>query len=105
MSRLTTGRPRHAWMHSYMLENNYGRILLIASIAGKEGNAGMCAYSTSKAGVIGLVKVGLACTSIPTTRLYLGRVLAFLPRGYIWGLLLAFLPRGYIWGLLLAFLP
>jgi 3-oxoacyl-[acyl-carrier protein] reductase len=29
---------------------------LIASIAGKEGNAGMTAYSASKAGVIGLVK-------------------------------------------------
>lgn len=41
----------------YMTENNYGRILLVASIAGKEGNAGMSAYSTSKAGVIGLVKV------------------------------------------------
>merc|ERR1711935_1038604 len=40
----------------YMNKNDYGRILLIASIAGKEGNAGMCAYSTSKAGVIGLVK-------------------------------------------------
>ncbi|EDQ92405.1 uncharacterized protein MONBRDRAFT_19102 [Monosiga brevicollis MX1] len=40
----------------HMLKNNYGRILLIASIAGKEGNAGMCAYSTSKAGVIGLTK-------------------------------------------------
>ena len=39
-----------------MLPNNYGRILLIASIAGKEGNAGMCAYSASKAGTIGLVK-------------------------------------------------
>ena len=35
---------------------NYGRILLVASISGKEGNAGMSAYSTSKAGVIGLVK-------------------------------------------------
>jgi 2-dehydro-3-deoxy-L-rhamnonate dehydrogenase (NAD+) len=34
----------------------YGRILLIASIAGKEGNAGMACYSASKAGVIGLVK-------------------------------------------------
>ncbi|MEM7386811.1 MAG: SDR family NAD(P)-dependent oxidoreductase [Verrucomicrobiota bacterium] len=34
----------------------YGRILLIASIAGKEGNAGMCCYSASKAGVIGLTK-------------------------------------------------
>ena len=40
----------------HMKANDYGRILLIASIAGKEGNAGMCAYSTSKAGVIGLVK-------------------------------------------------
>lgn len=39
-----------------MMPNNYGRILLIASIAGKEGNAGMTAYSTSKAAVIGLVK-------------------------------------------------
>lgn len=39
-----------------MLPNQYGRILLIASIAGKEGNAGMSAYSASKAGVIGLVK-------------------------------------------------
>jgi NAD(P)-dependent dehydrogenase (short-subunit alcohol dehydrogenase family) len=33
-----------------------GRILLIASIAGKEGNPGMVAYSATKAGVIGLVK-------------------------------------------------
>jgi 2-dehydro-3-deoxy-L-rhamnonate dehydrogenase (NAD+) len=39
-----------------MEEHNYGRVLLIASIAGKEGNAGMTCYSTSKAGVIGLVK-------------------------------------------------
>ena len=39
-----------------MEKRNYGRILLVASIAGKEGNAGMCPYSTSKAGVIGLVK-------------------------------------------------
>lgn len=39
-----------------MLPNKYGRILLIASIAGKEGNAGMSSYSASKAGVIGLVK-------------------------------------------------
>ena len=33
-----------------------GRILLIASIAGKEGNPGMVGYSSTKAGVIGLVK-------------------------------------------------
>lgn len=39
-----------------MLPNSYGRVLLIASIAGKEGNPGMAGYSTSKAGVIGLVK-------------------------------------------------
>jgi len=40
-----------------MLEQNYGRILHIASIAGKEGNAGMIAYSSSKAAVIGMTKV------------------------------------------------
>jgi NAD(P)-dependent dehydrogenase (short-subunit alcohol dehydrogenase family) len=40
-----------------MLKNGYGRVLHIASIAGKEGNAGMLAYSTSKAAVIGLTKV------------------------------------------------
>jgi 2-dehydro-3-deoxy-L-rhamnonate dehydrogenase (NAD+) len=39
-----------------MQKRNYGRVLLIASIAGKEGNAGMSAYSSAKAGVIGLVK-------------------------------------------------
>ena len=39
-----------------MQKRNYGRVLLIASIAGKEGNAGMCGYSAAKAGVIGLVK-------------------------------------------------
>jgi 3-oxoacyl-[acyl-carrier protein] reductase len=39
-----------------MLARGYGRILLIASIAGKEGNPGMAGYSSSKAGVIGLVK-------------------------------------------------
>jgi NAD(P)-dependent dehydrogenase (short-subunit alcohol dehydrogenase family) len=41
----------------YMLKRNYGRILHIASIAGKEGNAGMVAYSASKAAVIGMTKV------------------------------------------------
>ncbi len=40
-----------------MLKNNYGRVLHIASIAGKEGNAGMLAYSASKAAVIGMTKV------------------------------------------------
>jgi 3-oxoacyl-[acyl-carrier protein] reductase len=41
----------------HMLANNYGRILHIASIAGKEGNAGMLAYSASKAAVIAMAKV------------------------------------------------
>jgi NAD(P)-dependent dehydrogenase (short-subunit alcohol dehydrogenase family) len=40
-----------------MLKQNYGRILHIASVAGKEGNAGMLAYSASKAAVIGMTKV------------------------------------------------
>ena len=40
-----------------MMKSNYGRILHIASIAGKEGNAGMLAYSASKAAVIGMTKV------------------------------------------------
>ncbi|MFN3380622.1 MAG: SDR family NAD(P)-dependent oxidoreductase [Runella zeae] len=40
-----------------MLAQKYGRILHIASIAGKEGNAGMLAYSASKAAVIGMTKV------------------------------------------------
>jgi NAD(P)-dependent dehydrogenase (short-subunit alcohol dehydrogenase family) len=39
-----------------MLARGNGRILHVASIAGKEGNAGMLAYSASKAGLIGLVK-------------------------------------------------
>lgn len=39
-----------------MEPRNYGRILNFASIAGKEGNAGMEPYSATKAGVIGLVK-------------------------------------------------
>ncbi len=40
----------------YMLEQNYGRIVNVASIAGKEGNANASAYSASKAGVIALTK-------------------------------------------------
>lgn len=41
----------------HMLKSNYGRILHLASVAGKEGNAGMLAYSASKAAVIGMTKV------------------------------------------------
>ncbi len=39
-----------------MAQREYGRMLLIASIAGKEGNPFMSGYSATKAGVIGLVK-------------------------------------------------
>jgi 3-oxoacyl-[acyl-carrier protein] reductase len=39
-----------------MLANGYGRIVNIASVAGKEGNPNASAYSASKAGVIGLTK-------------------------------------------------
>ena len=39
-----------------MIAQNYGRIVNIASLAGKEGNPNACAYSTSKAGVIALTK-------------------------------------------------
>ena len=39
-----------------MLRNDYGRIVNIASVAGKEGNPNASAYSTSKAAVIGLTK-------------------------------------------------
>lgn len=39
-----------------MIENGYGRIVNIASIAGKEGNPNAPAYSSSKAAVIGLTK-------------------------------------------------
>src|ERR1700730_9715759 len=40
-----------------MVARGYGRVLHIASVAGKEGNAGMLAYSASKAAVIGMTKV------------------------------------------------
>lgn len=56
----------------HMLKQNYGRIVNIASIAGKEGNSGMLAYSASKAGVLGLTKVvgkdyaetGITCNAV-----------------------------------------
>ena len=40
----------------HMLPFGYGRLLHVASIAGKDGNAGMTAYSATKAGLIGMVK-------------------------------------------------
>lgn len=45
---------KYALIH--MQKRDYGRILLMASIAGKDGNPGMVGYSSTKAGVIGIVK-------------------------------------------------
>ncbi len=39
-----------------MINNNYGRIVNVASVAGKDGNANASAYSVGKAGAIGLTK-------------------------------------------------
>ncbi len=39
-----------------MIKNNYGRIVNVASVAGKDGNANASAYSVGKAGVIGMTK-------------------------------------------------
>jgi len=40
----------------YMIKKNYGRIVNVASVAGKDGNANASAYSSGKAGAIGLTK-------------------------------------------------
>lgn len=40
----------------FLLQNGYGRIVNLASVAGKEGNPNASAYSASKAGVIGFTK-------------------------------------------------
>ena len=39
-----------------MIKNNYGRIVNVASVAGKDGNPNASAYSSAKAGIIGLTK-------------------------------------------------
>ena len=43
-------------MIPYMFRQDYGRIVNISSIAGKEGNATASGYSAAKAGVIALTK-------------------------------------------------
>lgn len=40
----------------HMLQHGYGRVVQVASIAGKEGNPNMIGYSATKAGLIGMVK-------------------------------------------------
>ena len=39
-----------------MIKNNYGRIVNVASVAGKDGNPNASAYSSAKAGIIALTK-------------------------------------------------
>ena len=48
----------------HMRDNDFGRIVIISSVAGKEGNPGACAYGAAKAGVIGFAK-GLARELLP----------------------------------------
>ena len=48
-----------------MRERGTGRLIIVASIAGKEGNPGACAYGAAKAGVIGYTK-GLARELLPS---------------------------------------
>ena len=70
-----TGKPVEEvdWEHFQKLmpsmkANKYGRIVHLASIAGKEGNPGMAAYNSSKAGVIGFVKgVAKECATFGVT--------------------------------------
>lgn len=51
-----------------MKRNGYGRIVNVASVAGKEGNPNASAYSASKAGVIGLTKsLGKELAALPIT--------------------------------------
>ncbi|GAA6208677.1 SDR family NAD(P)-dependent oxidoreductase [Cognatishimia sp. WU-CL00825] len=84
----------------YMQENDFGRIVNIASVAGKEGNPNASAYSVSKAGVIGLTKslgkelaltgirVNVICPAVIKTEMLenvteeqIGYMLAKIPQG------------------------
>ncbi len=49
----------------HLQERGYGRIVIIASVAGKEGNPGAVPYGAAKAGVIGFAK-GLARELLPS---------------------------------------
>ena len=50
----------------HMIRRDYGRVVNIASLAGKEGNPNMVAYSATKAGVIAMSK-SMAKEVAPTT--------------------------------------
>ncbi len=83
-----------------MKARNYGRIVNIASVAGKEGNPNLSAYSAAKAGVIGLTRSlgkepakydiavnsitpATANTRIPDTldKAFIDYILVHIPRG------------------------
>ena len=49
----------------HMIKNNYGRIVNIASVSGKDGNAKASAYSSSKAGVIAFTAISYFANSFP----------------------------------------
>ena len=49
----------------HMKKNGYGRLIIISSVAGKEGNPGATPYGAAKAGVIGYAK-GLAQELLPS---------------------------------------
>ena len=74
----------------YMLKNGYGRIVNIASVAGKEGNPNASAYSAAKAAVIGLTKslgkelaqTGVRVNSV-TPATFKSPILAQLPQSQI----------------------
>ena len=63
-----TSARRYRNQAQHMIEGGYGRIVNIASVAGKEGNPNAPAYSSSKAAVIGLTKsLGKELAKHPTT--------------------------------------
>ncbi|MDP6664013.1 MAG: SDR family NAD(P)-dependent oxidoreductase [SAR202 cluster bacterium] len=49
---------------SHLIQEGYGRLVIVSSVAGKEGNPGAAAYGAAKAGVIGFAK-GLARELLP----------------------------------------
>lgn len=83
-----------------MLKNGYGRIVNVASVAGKEGNPNASAYSAAKAGVIGLTKSlgkelassGVLANSI-TPATFDSPILAQMPQAHI-DYMLAKIPMG-----------
>ena len=83
-----------------MIERNYGRVVNIASIAGKEGNANAAAYSTAKGGVIALTKsLGKELAAYDIAVNYITpaaaktRILDQMKQGHI-DMLLSKIPRG-----------